>query len=119
MLLSQRLIHTRVYGQAIAVGTAVAVFAFSKTMDGEGAYRVVEGKVGRQADLVRGQKMRHWYSDLGKDKVHADGSADMSPAIEPVPVKELNADLFMPLIYVPLIPLVVIGLRGRVAPVRP
>jgi len=117
MLLSQRLIHTRVYGQAIAVGTAVAVFAFSKTMDGEGAYRVVEGKVGRQADLVRGQKMRHWYSDLGKDKVHADGSADMSPAIEPAPDKELNANLLMPLIYVPLIPLVVIGLRGRVAPV--
>ena len=117
MLLSQRLIHTRVYGQAIAVGTAVAVFAFSKTMDGEGAYRVVEGKVGRQADLVKNQKLRHWYSDLGKEKVHADGSADLSPAIEPVPVKELNADLFMPLIYVPLIPLVVVGLRGRVAPV--
>ena len=115
MLLSQRLIHTRVYGQAIAVGTAVAVFAFSKTMDGEGAYRVVEGKVGRQADLVKNQPLRHWYSDLGKEKVHADGSADIG--VEPVPVKELNADLFMPLIYVPLIPLVVVGLRGRVAPV--
>jgi hypothetical protein len=118
MLLSQRLIHTRVYGQAIVVCTTAAVFMFSKSMEAEGAYTVMEGKVQRQADLAKHQKMRHWYSDLGKEKVHADGSPDIG--VEPVPSfagKEFNADLFMPLIYVPLIPLVVVGLRGRVAPV--
>jgi len=115
MLLSQRLIHTRVYGQAIVVCTTAAVFMFSKSMEAEGAYRLQGGQVVRQAQLTKNQKLRHWYSDVGKDKVHADGSADLG--VEPVPVKELNADLFMPLIYVPLIPLVVVGLRGRVAPV--
>lgn len=115
MLLSQRLIHTRVYGQAIVVCTTAAVFAFAKSMEAEGAYRVHESRVVREAALTSTQKLRHWYSNVAKDA--DDSTAQVHQGVEPAPAKELNADLFMPLLYVPLIPLVVVGLRGRVAPV--
>ena len=49
MPLSQRLIHTRVYGQMVAVLSTVAVMGFAKTMEGSGGiYRVED------AQLVRG-----------------------------------------------------------------
>ena len=52
------------------------------------------------------------YSNVGQEGQEGGEGAERAPE------KELNSDLIMPLIYVPLIPLVVIGLRGRVAPDR-
>ena len=116
MPLSQRLIHTRVYGQAIVITVTAAVMMFAKSMESEGAYRMQGGLVVRQADLNSTQKLRRWYSDLGKE---GDASGQ-TPALESAPPRKDGSglDLVMPLIYVPLIPLVVVGLRGRVAPVR-
>ena len=80
------------------VCTTAAVFMFNETMKAEGAYRVSGGKVLREADIARTQKVRHWYSEIGKEQVHADGSRDVG--VEAPEEKEINADLFMPLLYV-------------------
>ena len=133
--------------QALVVCTTAAVFMFSKSMDAEGAYRVQQGAVVREADIASSQKLRHWYSDLGKEtadgsavtprtrtcnlactrtcnpactslQLHVHLQADVRGVVEPPPPKDIyGVNLFMPLLYVPLIPLVVVGLRGRVAPV--
>eukprot|EP00908_Phaeocystis_cordata_P025145 Transcript_7599.p2 GENE.Transcript_7599~~Transcript_7599.p2 ORF type:complete len:142 (+),score=51.01 Transcript_7599:711-1136(+) len=112
MPLSQRLIHTRVYGQALVITVTAAIMMFQKSMDAEGAYRMLHGQVVRQAHVPRSQKLRNWYSNVGQEGQEGGEGAERAPE------KELNSDLIMPLIYVPLIPLVVIGLRGRVAPDR-
>ena len=158
MPLSQRLIHTRVYGQALVITVTAAIMMFQKSMDAEGAYRMLHGQVVRQAHIPRSQKLRNWcaaathppppppphagrpwsraaraaapsreerwcvrlparagrYSNVGQEGQQGEGGE----GAERAPEKELNSDLIMPLIYVPLIPLVVIGLRGRVAPDR-
>ena len=142
MLLSQRLIHTRVYGQMIAVLSTVSVMAFAKGMEAEGgAYRIVNGK------LVRGEQsnLRHWYSEIdgqspkrgakGGERHRAakddDEGKAMLRAMEARRVEEerrlaeqeLNEGmsinhLLVPLLYAPVLPLVRIGLRNRVPPER-
>ena len=68
MPLSQRLIHTRVYGQALVIGITAAVMALGKSMEQDGAYVLYEGRVVREAEVARkGPKLRHWYSE-GLDK---------------------------------------------------
>ena len=52
MPLSQRIIHTRVYGQMIAVLATAAVFGFVNTMDADGPYRIENSQV------VRGMSKR-------------------------------------------------------------
>ena len=59
MPLSQRLIHTRVYGQMVAVLSTVSIMAFTEGMKNEGGiYRIENGM------LVRGEAsaLRQWYS---------------------------------------------------------
>lgn len=109
MPLSQRLIHTRVYGQGLVICITAAVMLFSRSMDEGGAYRLHEGQLKREADIPR--KLRHWYSEGGETRPShpaSQGAAGADPG--------LGTDLLMPLIYVPLLPLVVLGLRKRVAP---
>jgi len=89
MLLSQRLIHTRVYGQAIAVLTTVSVMYVCECMK-DGPY--VAAPVAGAATLSPG------------DEVYE---------VEP---RGASAGLLAPLVYVPLMPTLVILLRGRVRP---
>lgn len=60
MPLSQRLIHTRVYGQAMVIGITVAIVSFGKSMEELGGrYLVHEGRVVREAEVSGRQ--RQWY----------------------------------------------------------
>lgn len=93
MPLSQRLIHTRVYGQALVIGITAAVMALGKSMEQDGAYVLYEGRVVREAEVARkGPKLRHWYSE-GLDK-HKDLGAPASDAEE----IGLSYDLLVPLL---------------------
>jgi hypothetical protein len=86
MPLSQRLMHTRVYGQMIAVLTTVSVMGFVKGMDAEGIYRIEDGV------LVRGEKSsRQGFAYRGlvptrsqheaKKASQAPGSSDADAAV--------------------------------------
>ena len=100
MLLSQRLIHTRVYGQMIAVCTVGVVMTVTEAMKADGAY-VVEGDRVLRASQATPAKIRHWYS---KENPPESRTAEESgPPL----------DLLVPLLYAPLLPLMRIGLRGR------
>lgn len=60
MLLSQRLIHTRVYGQFIAISATIAVMLFGESMKTDGFYVIgPDGRVAR-SNHVQTTKMRHW-----------------------------------------------------------
>ena len=111
MPLSQRLIHTRVYGQGLAICVTAGVMIFVKSMSEEGGYRLYQGRVVREAELRRvGPRIRHWYSEGANEKA--------KDAINPDSIEDIGIDLGLlaPLVYVPLLPLLVVGLRGRVAP---
>lgn len=107
MLLSQKLIHTRVYGQAIAVATTVGVMSFVSMMDKEGVYRIQNGEVVRGKEQSR---VRHWYSKTAEDQ-KAD-EQKLSDRYEQQYGTKI--DVLLPLIYAPLLPLVWIGLRNRI-----
>jgi len=125
MPLSQRLIHTRVYGQMIAVLTTVSVMAFAKGMEAEGgAYRVENGQLVRGEALPAGA-LRNWYSN--DERIHQrrpDADASSPRADAEVVESEYEAagrdgyDLLVPLLYAPLLPLLRIGLRARLPPER-
>ena len=110
MLLSQRLIHTRVYGQAVAIATTVFVMFVGQSMQTDGMYVIdpKDGQVSRSNWLKKDSKVRHWYSmtdaERKADSVGGGEGASTGP----------NYDLLVPLIYAPLLPLMIIGLRGRV-----
>ncbi|KAL3933247.1 MAG: hypothetical protein SGPRY_000371 [Prymnesium sp.] len=108
MPLSQRLIHTRVYGQGIAVLTTVSIMSFVSVMEKQGGiYRVENG------EIVRGQQMwglRHWYSRPDDElKAEEKAIAEQYEAHHGP-----SNDLLLPLIYAPLLPFVWVGLRGRI-----
>lgn len=89
MLLSQRLIHTRVYGQAIAVLTTVTVMGLIDSMkDGPYVAAPVEAEV-------------------ASSEASPDGSAGET---------DRGLGLLVPLFYAPLLPTMVVLLRGRVKP---
>jgi len=159
--LSQRLIHTRVYGQMIAVLSTVSVMGFVKSMDAEGIYRIENGR------LVRGEptaaRLRQWYSGMGdtpapcpreragaKDAPArtdeqrartgaAAGTAASAPPdaaerakraearrleveremeVAEAEARGMGSSLLVPLLYAPVVPLMRVALRGRVAPER-
>lgn len=111
MPLSQRLIHTRVYGQGIAVLTTLVVMGFGASMKAEGGeYRILDGR------LMRGEhvqtRLRNWYSASPEEQAARRAQEDAQPDAGP------NYDLLVPLVYAPLLPLMIIGLRGRVSQQR-
>ena len=150
MPLSQRLIHTRVYGQMVAVLSTVGVMAFVKTMDTEGPYRIENGRV------TRGSSMRNqasqYYTQVDhmppkpKTKARAGAQAADGPPEPPTGAAAAEAraaaaesqrlaaerqaaeeearrggdgyGLLVPLLYAPVVPLMRVGLRGRVSPER-
>ena len=107
MLLSQRLIHTRVYGQGVVVLTTLGVMGFVETMKPEGRYRLQGGVV------VRGE------SSSSTRYVYPDGSRAVAAAGEEEEEEEEDGgggprlELLAPLVYVPLMPLLWVGLRGK------
>lgn len=107
MLLSQRLIHTRVYGQAVAIATTVFVMFVGQSMQTDGMYVVgKDGQLTRSNWVRETGKIRHWYSMTDAErKEEATGAAGSTGP---------NYDLLVPLVYAPLLPLMIIGLRGRV-----
>ena len=150
MPLSQRLIHTRVYGQMVAVLSTVGVMAFLKSMDAEGPYRIEDGRVTRGSD--RRHQTNQFYTQATplppkpKPKARAGAQAADGP---PEPLtgaaaaearaaaaesQRLAAErraaeeeaqrggdgygLLVPLLYAPVLPLMRVGLRGRVSPER-
>jgi hypothetical protein len=130
--LSQRLIHTRVYGQMVAVLSTVSVMAFVKVLDADGgAYRLDGGRVVR--GVAPQDRLQHWYADLepvpeGKGAVKGREAAAARSAVSETKASEesvhddgvgpLGYGLLVPLLYAPLLPLVRIGLRNRLAPER-
>lgn len=106
MMLSQRLIHTRVYGQAIAVLTTICVMGFAEGMRAEGRYRLERGHV------VRGEpeNQRFWYE--GTEEQQAAEEEVIGAAYDDT--HGIRAELLLPLVYVPAIAGLQIGLRGRV-----
>jgi len=118
MPLSQRLIHTRVYGQMVAVLSTVAVMAFAKTMEGTGGvYRLERGV------LVRGEPLnqRMWYESSGATPQEQEShrlAQERQLALEYESHRKDSYDLLVPLLYAPLLPLMRIAGRGRVSPER-
>lgn len=116
MPLSQRLIHTRVYGQMVAVLSTVSVMAFAKGMEGSGGvYRIDGGR------LVRGvPTSRQWYEhSVAPAKAVASSSETESRSNMPDGhANKDGLDLMVPLLYAPLLPLMRILGRGRVPPER-
>jgi len=132
MPLSQRLIHTRVYGQMVAVLSTVTVMGFTEQMKAAGGlYRIQGGR------LVRGDgarsDLRHWYSHRDEDS--RDGArsgsrehdATAGHREQPGAVAAVQGtgggsrdglDLLVPLLYAPLLPLMRILGRGRMHPER-
>ena len=106
MLLSQRLIHTRVYGQAVAVITTLVVMGFAESMRAEGRYRIEDGHVVRGEE---GRTLRHWYSDSAQKRAQAEAVIER----EYEESHGLRPELLVPFVYVPLIPLMYLGLRGK------
>ncbi|KAL1530125.1 hypothetical protein AB1Y20_001043 [Prymnesium parvum] len=107
MILSQRLIHTRVYGQAIAVITTIGVMSFASMMEKQGgAYRLENGVVTRGEAV----SLRHWYSKPAEEQE----ATERAIAQEYDATHGPSMDLILPLIYAPLLPLVWVGLRNRV-----
>ena len=141
MPLSQRLIHTRVYGQMIAVLSTVSVMAFVKGMEADGgSYHIVDGRLMRSEHIPH-SNVRHWYSEHGlpppqqaaagverhrQRKRGDDGQARLAEMEarrledERRAAEELDTGpsyhLLVPLIYAPLLPVARIGLRGRIPP---
>jgi hypothetical protein len=96
MIFSQKLIHTRVYGQLVAVCTTVAVMGFVDRMAKAGGPYVVDEPPAAGAAAA--------------------GSSAGSAA---APAADADEDrgslhLLVPLLYAPVVPLARIGLRGRV-----
>lgn len=147
MLLSQRLIHTRVYGQMVAVLSTVGVMSFCKVMEDNGEYRLVDGVVTRSKQ--KANPYRAFYEEDGgmalsghrkpgappepSGKVRstvADDKAmlaDMERRRQEREAREekefyanqsSEANLLVPLLYAPLLPMLRIGLRNRVSPER-
>ena len=115
MPLSQRLIHTRVYGQAMVILITAGVMMFSKSMEDRGAYRLHRGHIVREADVA--QRKRQWYeTDQMAVEGAAGGAAADDSVVDRVESVGLSTDLLVPLLYAPLLPLIVIGGRGRLAP---
>jgi curved DNA-binding protein CbpA len=121
MPLSQRLIHTRVYGQMVAVLSTVAVMGFAKTMEGSGGiYRVED------AQLVRGEQLRNRrpFYELGigsatpQEKEVRQLQEEQRIAAGYEQGRKDSFDLLVPLLYAPMLPLMRILGRGRVAPER-
>jgi hypothetical protein len=119
MPLSQRLIHTRVYGQMVAVLSTVAVMGFAKTMEGSGGiYRVED------AQLVRGEQLRNRrpFYEIGigsatpQEKEVRQLQEEQRSGYEQG--RKDSFDLLVPLLYAPMLPLMRILGRGRVAPER-
>ena len=95
MLFSHKLIHTRVYGQLVAVCTTIAVMGFCDRMTKAGGAYVVDELPAREAadDGATGSSAaRAADADEGRGALH----------------------LLVPLLYAPVVPLARIGLRGRV-----
>ena len=120
MLLSQRLIHTRVYGQAAVVLTTIGVMGFGETMKAEGPYRIEAGRV------VRGEPQggtRMWYEQAGLGEETAEAEArrarhEEAYAAEAEQEGRSPMELMLPLVYVPAIAGIRFGLKGRVPPDR-
>jgi len=116
--LSQRLIHTRVYGQMVAVLSTVGVMAFAKTMEGSGGiYRIEGGKLVRGEAPVR----RRWYEQDGhsaQEREAARLQEEQQLAVELQASRKDGTDLLVPLLYAPLLPLMRIAGRGRIPPER-
>ena len=151
MQLSQRLIHTRVYGQMVAVLSTCAVMGFVKSMDDGGVYCIEDGRVVRSGQTQHRHNHQHYYADVGMPKPKpkqkgapgAPGAPSAAAATDADAAREraeraearrLAAErqaaeeeaasagegfgLLVPLLYAPLVPLMRIGLRHRVAPER-
>jgi len=103
MLLSQRLIHTRVYGQAIAIFTTVAVMGWAETM--EGPYRISNGLV-TQSLPPKDSSLRVFYEQAGPSK------KDKQQSEQEVASSGPSYDLLVPLLYAPLLPLMIVGFGG-------
>jgi hypothetical protein len=120
MPLSQRLIHTRVYGQIVAVLSTVAVMGFAKTMEGSGGiYRVED------AQLVRGElRNRRPFYEIGigsatpQEKEVRRLQEEQRIAAGYEQGRKDSFDLLVPLLYAPMLPLMRIFGRGRVPPER-
>mmetsp|Transcript_43410 Transcript_43410/g.72174 ORF Transcript_43410/g.72174 Transcript_43410/m.72174 type:complete len:308 (-) Transcript_43410:292-1215(-) len=98
MLLSQRLIHTRVYGQAIAILSTIVVMGFCETMKEQGPYTVAED---RSSISVTSRAQGLDAADRLAVDLESDGGMS-------------SYNLLVPLLYAPLLPLLVITLRNRV-----
>ena len=97
MLLSQRVIHTRVYGQAIAIATTIGVTAFTKSMDANGGpYQI--------AAPPHSSETAKLSAESYVNRVGAGESRN----------REARLELLSPMLYVPLIAGLGIGLRNRI-----
>ena len=136
LLLSQRLIHTRVYGQMVAVLSTVSVMGFVKTMESDGgAYRLVDGRVvrGNRTSSHSAGIYRQMYEApkitglagvggaagadaVAREQRRAAEEAQIAAEFENSQMSGLN--MLVPLLYAPLLPLLRLGLRNRVPPER-
>lgn len=97
MHLSQRIIHTRVIGQFTAISTLVAVGLTTDTMR----------KAGGRFELPEVEEHEQGAPDGAEATVQRYAGAEKLDGV--------NWALLMPLAYAPLLPLLRIGLRGRLS----
>ncbi|KAL3930382.1 MAG: hypothetical protein SGPRY_001561 [Prymnesium sp.] len=60
MLLSQRLIHTRVYGQAVVIATTIAVMSVGESMKDAGFYVIDEDGLLSRSNYIRKSSSARW-----------------------------------------------------------
>lgn len=114
MLLSQRLIHTRVYGQAIAISAVVAVMGFNETMKDQGPYRVDPPAVAARQAAVGGAAAAAAEGLTVAQMVAGQTAAERYARVEAPEEKTLSKDLLVPMLYFPFLFLSIYGLRNRV-----
>ena len=123
--------------------SAVSVMAFVKSMEDEGMYRIVDGRLVRGNSYAR-HNVSQYYDQVGlepppRKKKHAGedraavaaeaaARAERAEALRKQAEREAAAEqansfgmgygLIVPFFYAPIVPLMRVGLRGRVSPER-
>jgi len=107
--LSQRIIHTRVFGQAIAITTTIGIMTLVTLMDRRGGAFEAPGSEKHSGELLKQYSVS--AENYGRPKRSDAEKAGLVPREE----HGISYDVLVPLFIVPAIPFVTIVLRNRVS----
>jgi hypothetical protein len=100
MVLSQRVMHTRVYGQFAAISTMLVIGLTTDQMKRAGGRFELDDEDAQEGGQQPDSRIA---SGVGAASAEREGPA-------------IKWSLLVPLMYAPLLPLLRLGLRGRITP---